>query len=104
MSNYDDDLTVRVVRGGICMGDDVDEHSLVMTFKRYDCPSVLSLIRMIDIWLIETDNVVWNISLGHQQLGNIAIDNGVHSYLVVATVPLWSLDLSKKITCFINRK
>jgi|SRR5574344_549612 hypothetical protein len=103
MEHYYDDVTVHIVRGGICMGDNIDEHSLTMSFKRYDCPSVLNLIKMIDLWLIDADNITWEISIGGQALGNIIIDHGVHTYLVLTSLSLTKFDLSKKITCFYKR-
>ena len=100
---FDEEITLRIVRGGICQLDDLDDHYLKLTFPRYDCPTIPNLLRMIDIWLIETHNASWTIAIGHEQIGRIIIHNSVHSYEVLTHLEIWQFDVSKKITCFIDK-
>lgn len=102
VTRFDQEITLHVVRGGVCNFDDMDDHYLKLSFKRYDCPEMVNFLRMLDIWLVETNNVSWKISIGNIVLGKIIIKNGIHSYQIETNMELWQLDTSKKVTCFID--
>jgi hypothetical protein len=94
-----DDFTIKVIRSGICMGDDVDEHSFTFSFKPYDGLDVLKMLKIIDVWLIELDNVTWEISNENTELGSIEINNGVHVYKIKYDKPIRTIDFTKHIRC-----
>lgn len=93
------DCTVKVKRDSICMGDDVDEHSFTISFKPYDGLDILKILKIIDVWLIELDNVAWNVSTGNTEIGCIEITNGVHNYRTIEDKPIRTIDFSNDIWC-----
>lgn len=93
------DCTIKVIRDGICMGDDIDEHSFTISFKPYDGIDILKILKIIDVWLIELDNVSWKVSIGNTELGSIEIINGVHEYRTIYDKPIRTIDFSKHIWC-----
>jgi hypothetical protein len=94
-----DDFSLKVIRSGICMGDDVDEHSFTFSCKPYDGLDVLKMLKIIDIWLIELDNVTWKVSNGITELGSIEIYNGVHEYKISYDKPIRTIDFTQHIRC-----
>lgn len=94
-----DDMTIRIHRDAICMGDDIDEHSLTIVFKQYDNMDILKLLKVIDIWLIELNNVVWEVSMDQIILGYIEITNDIHEYNVCFHKPITTIDVTKKVWC-----
>lgn len=93
------DYTIKVIRDGICMGDDVDEHSFTISFQPYDGLDLLKILKIIDVWLIELDNVTWKVTNGSTILGFIEITNGVHEYRIMYDKPIRTIDFSKYIWC-----
>ena len=92
-------IRIHIFRDGICMGDDVLEHSFTIVLKEYDSIDIMGLFKIIDIWLIQVENVIWTVSLDEKVLGTIKIVNGEHSYEVSVQEPLRRLDFSKNVYC-----
>lgn len=94
-----DDINIKIIRNGICMGDDIYEHLLILSLKQYDSIDIESLIQIIDLWLIKLEEVIWTISLGKKVLGTIEIRNGTHTIRVYVQKPLCQLDFSIPVYC-----
>lgn len=93
------DIHIHIIRDGICMGDDALEHRLTISFKQYDSIDVMGLLKMIDIWLVKIEPVVWTVSIGGKVLGTIRIMGGRHEYLVCSKEQLWHYDFSENVYC-----
>ncbi len=94
-----DDITITVRRDAVCMGDDVFEHKFSITYKRYDAINMMTLLKIIDMWLVKIDYAVWTVSLGSEVLGTIEIVAGEHKINVCKDEPLRKLDFSKDVIC-----
>lgn len=100
---FDDEINLHVVRGGICVHDDMDTHYLKLSFQRYDCPSIINLLRMISVWLIDTQNAVWSVTMGNNHLGKIIVKDGECSFELESELEIWQMDTTKKVTCFLDK-
>ncbi len=99
----DEQIAIKIARGGICMIDDIETHQFDIIFSRVDCPSMVDFLRMIDIWLPMVQEGKWTITNGAVTLGQILIKNGNHQVQVLTAQNLWQCDLTRKVNCTYNQ-
>ena len=96
----DDLVTLNIRRDGICMGDDAFDHTLSLIFHKWDAIDTLTLLKIIDQWLIRTTiGTLWHISTNTVVLGTITLCEDDDLFDVTYHEDLLSLGFSLYIYC-----